>query len=144
VTGEAKAPVYLPRTGPDTVTVTAGPQSLDSLKQDRQSFEMEIVQRLAQKITGLKEGEQVQWVIGAERYPVSSSNDKHIVKMATVRKRQKEMRLTREEYTNRTGKTPEVGQQLVIDKLVPGKISEVTEKEVVIRFAPVQGQDLMT
>lgn len=143
VAGEAKSPFYLPRTGPDTVTVTAGQLSPDSRNQDRQPFEQEIMQRLALMMPGLKEGEQAQWLLDSERYPVSSPNEK-FVKMATVRKRQKEMRLGREEYIGRTGKTPEVGQPFVIDKLVPGKVSEVTGNEVVIRFSPIQGKDLTT
>ena len=143
VTSEPKSPVYLPRTGPDTVTVTAGPQPPDSMKRDRQPFEEEILQRLASRTPGLKQGERARLLLEAERYSVSSPTDK-FVKLATVRKRQKEMRLSREEYTTRTGKAPEAEQPFVLDKMVPGKVSEVTEKEVVIRFSPVPGKDLAT
>jgi FKBP-type peptidyl-prolyl cis-trans isomerase 2 len=144
VAGEHKSSLYLPRAGSETITVTAGPQSSDTGMRDRQPFEQEIIQRLAPKISGLKEGEQKQWALEADRYPVSAPNDTHVVKMATVRKRQKEMRLSREEYSDKTGKSPEVGQKFVLDKLVPGMVSELTEKEVVIRFAPAQGTDLVT
>ena len=143
VAGVAKAPVYLPRTGPDTIAVTAGPPSPEARSMDRQPFELEIVQRLASLLPGLKEGEQAQWNLEAERYQVSSPKDK-VVKIATVRKRPKEMRLTREEFTGRTGKAPELGQPFVLDKMVPGQVSGLTEKEVVIRFAPVPGKDLVT
>ncbi len=143
VTGEAKSPFYLPRTGPDTVSVMAGIQSPESKTPLRQPFEQEILQRLATLIPGLKEGGQVQCILEADRYPVSSPNEK-LVKMAKTRKRQKEMRLSIEEYTNKTGRNPEAGQLFVLDKLVPGKVSEVTEKEVVIRFSPMQGKDLVT
>lgn len=143
VAGERKSLLYLSRTGPETVAVTAGPQAPDAAKQDRLPFEQEIVQRLALIIPGLKEGERTQRVLEAERYPVSSPNEK-FVKLATVRKRQKEMRLTREEYATRTGKSPDAGQPLVLDRLVPGKVTEVTEKEVVVRFTPVGEKDLVT
>ena len=143
VAGETKSPLYLPRTGPETVKVTAGAASPQSADRDRVSFESEIVRRLALRIPGLHEREQAHWDLEAERYPVSAQ-DKKIVQLATVRKRKKEMRLTREEYAGRTGKTPEVGQPFVLDKMVPGQVSEVTEKEVVIRFSPVQGKDLTT
>jgi FKBP-type peptidyl-prolyl cis-trans isomerase 2 len=143
LTGEQKSPLYLPRTGSETITVTAGLQPSDTVKRDRQPFEQEIVQRLALMIPGMTEGEHLQWILEAERYPLLSSTDKQ-VKMATVRKRQKEMRLSVEEYTGKSGKKPEVGQKFVLDKLVPGQVSEVTDKEVVIRFAPVHGSDLMT
>jgi FKBP-type peptidyl-prolyl cis-trans isomerase 2 len=143
VAGVAKSPFYLPHTGPETVSVTAGPQEPSAQKLDRQPFEQEIIERLTSKIAGLKEGEQAQWRIEADRYPVSSPVDKQ-VKMATVRKRQKEMRLSVEEYSGKTGRSPEVGQKFVLDKLVPGQVSEVTEKEVVIRFAPVKDTELVT
>jgi FKBP-type peptidyl-prolyl cis-trans isomerase 2 len=143
VVGEAKSPFYLPRTGLDTVTIMADKTLPDSMSPFRQPFEQEILQRLAALIPGLKEGGQAQWILEAERYPVSSPNEK-LVKLAKTRKRQKEMRLSIEEYTNKTGKNPEVGQPFVLDKLVPGKVREVTENEVVIRFTPIQGKDLVT
>ncbi|MFZ4856673.1 MAG: thioredoxin fold domain-containing protein [Desulfuromonadaceae bacterium] len=144
VTGETKAPLYMTRHGAeDSVAVTAGPPSPNARKMDWQPFEQEIIARLAPKITGLKVGEPVQWVIAADRYPVSAPNERQ-VKMALVRKRDKEMRLSIEEYTNKTGKDPEVGQLFVIDKLVPGKIAEVSDKEVLIRFAPADAKDLVT
>ena len=144
VAAEKKAPLYMTRQGKeDTVAVTAGPAAPTEQKQDRQPFEQEIIARLAPKLSGLKTGEQAQWVIAADRYPISSPNEKQ-VKMALVRKRDKEMRLTVEEYTTKTGKSPEVGQPFVLDKLVPGKIAEVSDKEVLIRFAPVAAQDLVT
>jgi FKBP-type peptidyl-prolyl cis-trans isomerase 2 len=144
VAAETKGPLYLTRQGAEnTVAVTAGPVAPGELKQDRQPFEQEIIARLAPKLSGLKTGEQAQWVIAADRYPVSAPNEKQ-VKMALVRKRDKEMRLTVEEYTTKTGKSPEVGRPFVLDKLVPGKIAEVSDKEVLIRFAPVAAQDLVT
>ena len=139
---DKKSPFYLPRNGPETVTIIAGFQPKDA-KQDRVSFEDEIMNRLGIKIVGLKEGEQAVLELQAERYPAATPKDRY-VHMATVRKRQKEIRLSWEEYTNRTGKTPEVGQMLVIDPMVPGKVSEVTEKEVVVQFAPEPGKPLTT
>ncbi len=139
---DRKSPFYLIRNGSDTVTLTAGVQKSD-LKQDRVSFEEEIMKRLGITLAGLKEGEQSVRELQAERYPATSSKDR-FVRMATVRKRQKEMRLSLEEYSNRTGKTPEVGQRLVIDPLVPGRVSEVTEKEVVVLIAPEPGKPLTT
>jgi len=144
VAGVAKAPVYLPRrTGPDTVAVTAGVMLPEAGSKDRQPFEQEIVRRLAALLPGLHEGEQAQWELAAEPYQVSSPKGR-VVKIASVRKRPKEMRLPREEFTGRTGKTPELGQPFVLDQMVPGQVSGMTEKEVVIRFAPVPGRDLGT
>ena len=142
VSDALKSPFYLPRKGADTVTVLAGLQPANA-KQDRLSFEDEILKQLAASLPGLRDGAQTIQELQAERYPAATPKDR-FVHMATVRKRQKEMRLTREEYTTRTGKSPEVSQRLVIDPLVPGRVSEVTEKEVVVRFAPEQGKTLVT
>jgi len=139
---DRKSPYYLPRRGPETVSLTAGDQKNDA-KQDRVPFEDEIMKRLGVTLAGLKEGDQAVRELQAERYPASSPKDRY-VHMATVRKRQKEMRLSLDEYTNRTGKAPEVGQRLVLDPLLPGRVSEVTEKQVVVLFAPEPGKPLTT
>lgn len=139
---DGKSPFYLPRKGPETVTLTAGVQPGDA-KQDRVSFEDEILKRLGDTLAGLREGEQAVVELQAERYPAATPADR-FVRMALVRKRQKEMRLSTEEYSTRTGKPPEPGQRLVIDPLVPGRVSEVTDKEVVVLFAPEPGKPLTT
>lgn len=110
---DKKSPYYLPRNGAETVSITAGVHPVD-LKKDRLPFEEEIIKRLNDAVVGLKEGELVVRELQAERYPSISATDR-FVSMATVRKRQKEMRLSREEYQNRSGKQPEVGQRFVID-----------------------------
>lgn len=134
VSTDRKSAYYLPRNGAEAVTITAGPLAVKDRK-DRVSFEDEIMNRLGVTLVGLKEGDQAVRELQAERYPALSPADR-FVSMALVRKRQKEMRLSHDEYTTRTGKTPEVGQRLVLDPLVPGTVSEVTDKEVVVRFAP--------
>lgn len=139
---DKKSAFYLPRNGAETVTIIAGPLPVDP-KMDRLSFEDEIMKRLGVALVGLKEGEKAVIELQSERYPAASPKDR-FVKMATVRKRQKEMRLSIEEYTNRTGKAPEIGQRFVIDPLVPGRVSEVTDKDLLINFAPEQGKPLTT
>ena len=141
--GEPKASVYLPRTGPETVTVTAGPQASAPEAKERLSFEQEILQRMAPMVVGLHEGGRSQWVLEAERFPVSTPNERS-VRLATVRKRPKELRLTGKEYSEKTGKSPAVGEPFVTDRMVPGRVSEVTTDEVVIRFAPAGGAALAT
>jgi FKBP-type peptidyl-prolyl cis-trans isomerase 2 len=138
---ETKSVLYLPRTGPEMIEVTAGPQPPEIARRDRMPFEEEIVQRLALTLPGLQEGQQVQRDLEAERYPAASANERS-VRMATTRKREKELRLSREEYTLRTGREPEVGQPFASDPLLPGTVSEVRDKEVLIRFKPLQGQPL--
>jgi len=138
-----KSPLYLPRTGPESVEVTAGAAPPRSPNNDRLSFEEEIMEFLAQRIPGMHEGERARFELEAARYPVSSPTDK-LVKIAKVRKRQKEMRISGEEFIARTGKSPELGAPFVLDRMFPGKVSEVTDKEVLIHFAPVAGESLTT
>jgi FKBP-type peptidyl-prolyl cis-trans isomerase 2 len=61
-----------------------------------------------------------------------------------VRQRVKEMRFTPDEYRLRTGKVAEVGQPFVIDPAVPGKVSSVTESEVLVRFFAKTGDKVAT
>ncbi|RII25235.1 MAG: hypothetical protein CXR30_19130 [Geobacter sp.] len=141
VAGDRKSPFYLPRTGPETVTILAGP--LDGRKHDRVSFEDEIMNRLGVALVGLGQGDRTVLDIRAERYPAASPKDR-FVQLAKVRKRPKELRMSREEYTARTGKTPEAGQSFALDPLVPGKLREVTDKEVVAVFSPEKDKPLTT
>lgn len=140
--GEKKSPYYLPRNGADTVAVTAGGRA-DAAVKDRVPFEDEIIKRIEISLAGLKEGDRVVRELQAERYPSASPTDR-FVRMATVRKRQKEMRLSREEYSTKSGKEPEVGQRFILDPLVPGRVAEVTTTEVLVRFAPEPGKPLVT
>lgn len=140
LSGQAKAPVYLPRSGPETVTVTAGALPASGQARERLPFEQEVVRRLAQVVPGLPEKEVARLELSAQRY--GSEGGDRIVRLAKVRKRQKEMRLSREEFAGRTGKQPEAGAPFVLDPMVPGKVAEVTDSEVVIRFFVAEGKAL--
>ena len=137
-----KSPYYLPRNGPETVTLVAGPPKADA-KGERVSFEDEIMKRLAIGLEGSVTGKRYERRLQAERYP-SVTPSERFVKIATVRKRQKEMRISLEEYRNRKGVEPQVGQRFVIDPLVPGTVAEVNDKEVLLRFAPEEGKPLVS
>ena len=142
LSGETRSPLYLPRTGPAAVSVTAGLMPHDAVKQDRKPFEYEIRDRLAELLPGLKEGQQANWQLEAERYPATSPKDR-FVKIATVRKRPKEMRLSREDYINQSGIAPEKGQPYVLDDMVPGLVNDLTDTEVIIRFTPTEDKSLL-
>lgn len=136
---EPKSPLYLPRTGLATETVTAGPAKAGapSLK----PFETAVVERLAATAVGLREGDELTMTLTADRQAPESA-DQRPTRIARVRKREKEMRLTVDDYTARTGKKPEVGQPLTFDPLVPGTVSSVSDKEVVVQFAPTRREGL--
>ena len=54
------------------------------------------------------------------------------------------MRLSPEDYKLRTGVAAEKGQPFTIDPAVPGKVSSVSQKEVVITFSAVPGSKAAT
>ena len=56
------------------------------------------------------------------------------IQLARVRHRPKEMRISPGDYFLRTKKQPAIGQNFTIDDTVPGRVEEITENEVVIRF----------
>ena len=142
VAAEPKSSLYAPRTGPAVVTVTAGPSTSHS-DRSRLSLESEVVQGLAARIPGMREGEKLHVELSAEPYAASPGNTR-TVQIAKVRKRKKEMRMPREEFAASTGKEPVPGDPFVQDRMVPGRIAEVTDKEVVIRFTPASGDVLKT
>lgn len=135
VAGEPKAPIYLPRSGDENVTVTAGPRKVVGAETLRQSFESEVMSRLAAEVVGLKEGEEVSRLLTAERLTGLPENELS-TRVARVRKRQKEQKLTIDEYERLTGRKPEVGKRFIVDPLMPGKVVSVTDKEAVIIFSP--------
>jgi FKBP-type peptidyl-prolyl cis-trans isomerase 2 len=142
IANEKKSPWYLPRNGSDTITLIAGVPPVDP-KKDRVSFEEEIIKRLGGVLDGLKEGEQAVRELQAENYPATSEKER-LVTMALVRKRDKEQRVTKDEYVKRAGKEPEVGQSLAMEPLLNGSVSSISDTEVVIRTSPVQGEALTT
>jgi FKBP-type peptidyl-prolyl cis-trans isomerase 2 len=142
VAAEKKSPFYLPRNGADSIVLTAGNDSAVTTRQ-RVSFEDEIIRHLEPSLVGHKAGDSIDMELRAERYPSASPNER-LTRMSLVRKRDKEQRVTREEYVKRSGREPEVGQPLSMEPLLNGTVSEVSDKEVVIRTSPQQGDALTT
>jgi len=129
-----KSKIFLERDRNTPLPFLAGkdPAVLDTNRQG--GFESELFYRLSQSIVGMETGKKVSIEVTAERLSEEKKGG-HYIKMARVRQRPKEVRLTPEAYKARTGKTPEVGQSYIIDPAVPGKVLTVTENEVVIRFS---------
>lgn len=139
--GEGRSGVYLPRTGPATVEVTAGGGA--AAGQERIPFEQEVLQRLAPLTVGLQQGERARLTLSAERFPVSSPKER-TVRVARVRKRPKELRMTPQAYREQTGKAPAVGEVYGNDKAFAGKVVQAGDQEVVVRFVPAAGDALVT
>lgn len=126
--------IYLKRASSDPLAVVAGANTKQPV-QGRLALEDDVAGRLAIALTGMKEGAVFNTELIAERL-AAQPDSKPLVKIAKVRKRAKELRMTRAEYTTRTGKEPAVDQPFVTDPAVPGKVVSITGDETLIRFAP--------
>ena len=130
-----KSPIFWRRAANTPITITAGNPSGSDTAAGQRGLEDEILYRLADPIVGFRTGEKKAIEIKADPRPEKTKGE-YLLKVARVRQRVKEMRLSPGDYTARTGKPAEVGQPFTIDRAVPGKIASVTEKEVVITFTP--------
>jgi FKBP-type peptidyl-prolyl cis-trans isomerase 2 len=128
--------IYVTRTISDPVTVVAGHPRSRQLDPTRTGFESEISERLATSLVGLKEGATITTELVAERNAGQPEGDK-IVRITKVRTRPKELRMTRDNYKNKTGYEAALDQQYIIDPAVPGKVAAISGDEVLIRFAPL-------
>jgi len=101
------------------------------------------VSRLAEAAIGMKAGEVITRELNAER--LTGLPEKELtVRLARVRKRPRELRLSIDQYTAQTGLKPEVGLAFGTDPLIPGKIVTVTDREVAISFTPVKRDGIDT
>jgi FKBP-type peptidyl-prolyl cis-trans isomerase 2 len=138
-----KSTIFLERDRDTPITLVA---EKDPPKPDRpqtMGFESWLFYRLSPAVVGLERGKKTAVEIYAERLEEHQKGE-HLIKMARVRLRQKEMRMAPDAYKARTGKTPEIDQSFVIDPAVPGKVTSVTEKEVVIRFSATPHTKVVT
>jgi len=137
--GAPKGHLFVPPREFSPLMLTAGtrPEAKD------RGFDEELAAGLAVAVMGIGEGETKRIELAGGPMEGISDGDRYL-KMATVRKRAKELRLGREEYLTRTGREPEKGRRFVLDPALPGVIEEVTDKEVVIRFPLPEGGAVQT
>lgn len=138
-----KSTVFLPRGKDGSFSVMAGGALPEPPRGKEMAFEDEIINRLAGVIVGMRVGESRTVNLTAEELPERSRDD-YVLRVARIRKRPREMRITIDEYHNRTGKSPEVGQPFVFDAAVPGRVEAVTPEEVVIVFSAQPGDVVPT
>lgn len=132
-----KSAVFLPRDRKDPVVLVAGGEAPTGTPADR-SFEGAILSRLSAAIVGLREGTGAIVELGADAAP-NGAGDGKILPMARVRRRPRELRMTREEYVAMKKKEPEAGEEYTIDPLFPGKVASAEGNEVVVRFSAPPG-----
>ena len=117
--------------GPLSVTAV-GPESPSPERQER-SLEEEIRDRLGRSVVGMKEDERSQQEFTAEDAP-DRIGQNYVARLSRVRRRPKESTVPRREYEYRTGKAPEIGQPFTLDSAFPGKVIEITDTDVRVRF----------
>lgn len=134
-----KSRVFLPRTARDPLVLVAGAQEIRRGPLGVVSFEDAIAARLAVAIVGLREGTRTTVELGADRESAGGR-----LPMARVWRRPKELRLNREEYAAGKGRAPEIGQEYILDPLIPGKVTAVSDNEVRIGFPCRDGAQVET
>lgn len=113
--GVKKGPLFLPSRDYSPLQLTAGtrPEAKDRGVDD------ELAAGLAGAVVGKGVGEVASVELAGGPLEGLSGGDRYL-KMATVRKRAKELRLGREEYLTRTGREPEKGRRFVLDPACRG------------------------
>ncbi|RJR22828.1 MAG: hypothetical protein C4581_00540 [Nitrospiraceae bacterium] len=140
---QSKSGIFVTRkeTGPLSV-VAVRPDEPFPLRPE-EPFDEAVLERLARAVAGMQEGERRQLEITALE---SSAKDEeyYILRMARVRTRPKVMTMPVDEYADRTGKSPEVGQSFSIDPSFPGRVTAVTGGKVTVRFNATPGDVIQT
>jgi FKBP-type peptidyl-prolyl cis-trans isomerase 2 len=139
----AKAAIFVPRAAKTPVTLVAGKEPVTFDKWPFRGFEGEIMYQLSQAIVGLSAGERHSLAIRAEGVSEPKEGD-HLINISRVRQRAREMRLTPEEYKERTGREAEVGQEVTYEPALPGRVESVSQKEVLVRFTGEPGKEVKT
>lgn len=132
---DTKSPIFQPRGKGEPVDFVAGEDISKSSKGRAGSFETEIIAGLAEHVVGMRKGEQKTVQLVAQRRQ-SSKPAETVLELARVRRRAKEVRMTVDEFKERKGADPVVGQDYTVDPSFPGKVTQVTATEVVVVNAP--------
>jgi len=138
-----KSAVYMERGQDGLLPVKAAVSVPVQLEGKEKAFEWEIVDRLAVAVVGMKEGESRELKLTSENLPERSKED-YSIKIARVRERLKETKMTVADYEYRTGKKPVAGEPFVLDPTVPGRVDRVEGDEAVILFSAKDGQSVET
>lgn len=138
-----KADFFLPREKNTPLLLTAGDPEEEWSALKGGGFEGEILSRLAHAVVGLEIGRTHPVEIQADTLPEKTRGE-HLGKVARVRERVKELRLTPEEYRSKANRDPQVGQEFFMDPAIPGKVETVSDREVYIRFDAEPGKEVIT
>ncbi len=131
-----RSTAWLPPKKPGSLRLTAGRPPEISQKNDQEDFEPVLAAGLALALPGMTM-EQPNRIVLSSKPILRPDGSERTAQMARVWYRMKELRLTPEQYKSRKGKDAQLGDPYVIDPRVPGKVEQVDEKLVLIRFNPV-------
>ena len=143
VAGERKSPLYLQRIGPETLEITAAEVPRRNGIEGIKDFELVVLDLLAPKTAGMPVGEKRTLVLDAPRYEGLPKNEES-ASIPRSRHYKKIITMTPGEYAAVAGHSAEIGQTYFVDPVIPGTVSEVTDKEVVIRTSAKVGDIVST
>ena len=132
--------VFLPREKSTPLPLIAGedpPEVSPSLS--LRGFEGEVVHQLTNRIIGLREGERKVLELTAEKLDEKTPGE-YTIQLARIRHRDKEQTLSVDEFREKTGVEPKVGQPLIDEPLLPGKVVSIKEGGVIVRFSGEDGK----
>ncbi|OPY77392.1 MAG: hypothetical protein A4E64_01137 [Syntrophorhabdus sp. PtaU1.Bin058] len=138
-----KSPIFLARDRSTPVKLTAGKPPADTKSDADRGFEEEVLYQLPGKVVGLPVGTKEVVELNAKARP-GQSKDEWFIKIARVRQRARELRFTPEEYEAKAGKKAQVGQVYDVDKTLPGRVTAVSDTEIIVGFAPEKGREIST
>lgn len=133
--------LYLPRKESGPLHLTAGKAVRDM--GSRGDLDVELANGVARSLVGMSSGETKRIAITADPVPGPDGKPR-LLPMARVRQRPREMKLSREDFTGRFGKKPEVGTVVILDPAIPGAVTGITDTEVVIKFKATPGTEVET
>ncbi|MEZ4601762.1 MAG: hypothetical protein R2940_18380 [Syntrophotaleaceae bacterium] len=132
---EKRSAIYLALKNDAPLEWIAGQEKVSQSGSAPFDFADAIAVQLGQAVVGQVPGTLSGIEVAAAKAPVRPSGT---IRLAKVRRRPRGLHMTVDEYKGRTGKNPEIGQEMTFDPAIPGKVTSVSESEVVVDFhAPV-------
>lgn len=139
----AHSTIFIPRKIHDPLVVTAGIDPSAEEKYAKLGFEGEILRQISAGAVGLEFGKPHELKI-ADDLEAVKRNQKDVVKIPRKRQRDKLMKVSLAEYQERFGTRPEVGQEITLDPVFPGKVIGLTETEALVTILAEPGSAIDT
>jgi hypothetical protein len=109
----------------------------------RGDFDVELANRAARSVVGMTYGETKRVTFTADPVPGADGKPRQLP-MARVRQRPRQLEMSRAEYANRFGKSPEIGQKVFLSSGIPGMVTGIVDSNVTIKGMAVSGSEIVT